>query len=261
MKVAYIKHGKIKLAVFGVLILLTFVIGMHGIGKFAVQHVFSRQSEHLPIYCTDNADREIALTINCAWGADDIEEILNILDKYNVKASFFVLGIWAEKYPDKIRMIYERGHEIGNHSYSHKLPSKSSSAQLAVEIDKCNDAVEKIIGIKPQLYRAPSGDITQTVLDLAAERDMFNIKWSVDSIDWRKDMTKDDIKNRVLGRTESGSILLFHNDTNYTVSVLPEIISSLQKQDYTFVKVSELIYETDYYIDNTGKQCKNSGSH
>ena len=256
VKIAYIKHGKIKLIILGILVLLTLIMGVHGIGKYAVQNVSGIAREDLPIYCTDNENRQIALTINCAWGADDIEDILNTLDTYNVKATFFVLGVWAEKYPDKLRLIYERGHEIGNHSYSHKLPSKSSAAQLAEEIDKCNEAVEKIIGVKPQLYRAPSGDITQTILDLTKERDMFNIKWSVDSIDWRDDMTRDNILNRVLGRTESGSILLFHNDTNHTSSVLPEIISSLQKQDYKFVKVSELIYESDYYIDNTGKQCR-----
>lgn len=109
-------------------------------------------------------------------------------------------------------------------------------------------------GNSPELYRAPSGDITDTVMELAENRGMYNIKWSVDSIDWRKDMTKENILNRVLGRTESGSILLFHNDTQYTKDILPEIIDRLQKEDYKFVKVSSLIYKTDFYIDNTGKQ-------
>lgn len=91
-------------------------------------------------------------------------------------------------------------------------------------------------------------------MELAENRGMYNIKWSVDSIDWRKDMTKENILNRVLGRTESGSILLFHNDTQYTKDILPEIIDRLQKEDYKFVKVSSLIYKTDFYIDNAGKQ-------
>ncbi len=114
--------------------------------------------------------------------------------------------------------------------------------------------MEAVLGIRPELYRAPSGDITDTVMELAENRGMYNIKWSVDSIDWRKDMTKENILNRVLGRTESGSILLFHNDTQYTKDILPEIIDRLQKEDYKFVKVSSLIYKTDFYIDNTGKQ-------
>lgn len=256
MKIAYIRHGKIKLIVFAVLIGLLAIFALYSAGHSAAQNVSKAASAKLPIYCTDNENREIALTINCAWGADDIEDILNTLDRYGVKASFFVLGTWAEQYPEKLKMIYERGHEIGNHSYSHKLPSKSTEAQLAEEIDKCSDAVEKIIGIRPDLYRAPSGDITDTVLNLSEARGMYNIKWSVDSIDWRKDMTRDNIINRVLGRTSSGSILLFHNDTQYTKDVLPEIIDRLQKEDYKFVTVSSLIYKTDFYIDNTGKQCR-----
>ena len=256
MKIAYIRHGKIKLIFFTILIVLLAIFALHSAGRSAAQNVSKAASTKLPIYCTDNENREIQLTINCAWGADDIEDTLNTLDHYEVKATFFVLGTWAEQYPDQLKMIYERGHEIGNHSYSHKLPSKSTEAQLAEEIDKCNVAVEKIIGFRPELYRAPSGDITDTVLALAEERAMYNIKWSVDSIDWRKDMTKENILNRVLGRTASGSILLFHNDTQYTKDILPEIIDRLQKEDYKFVKVSSLIYKTDFYIDNTGKQCR-----
>lgn len=255
MKIAYIRHGKIKLIVLAILISILAVFAILTAGRSAAQNVSKSASVKLPIYCTDNENREIALTINCAWGAGDIADILNTLDEYQVKATFFVVGTWAEQNPSQLRLIYERGHEIGNHSYSHKLPSKSTAEQMAAEIDKCNDIVEKVLGFRPALYRAPSGDITDTVLDLAEERGMFNIKWSVDSIDWRDDMTKENIINRVLGRTVSGSILLFHNDTKYTKDVLPIIIDRLQKEDYKFVPVSSLIYKSDFYIDNTGKQC------
>lgn len=254
MKIAYIKYGKIKLAILAALVLLAAVLGIYGISDSVAESVYNAASVKLPIYCTDNENREIALTINCAWGAEDIDDILETLDFYGVKATFFVLGTWAEANPDKLIKIFEKGHEIGNHSYSHKLPSRSTKVQLAEEIDKCNDIVERLTGVKPQLYRAPSGDITESVLELAEDRNMYNIKWSVDSIDWKDTMTYDNILNRVIGRTQSGSILLFHNDTKHTAKVLPEIISSLQKQDYKFVKVSELIYMTDYYIDNTGMQ-------
>ena len=94
--------------------------------------------------------------------------------------------------------------------------------------------------------------------ELAEGKGMYNIKWSVDSIDWRENMTSENILNRVLGRIEPGGIMLFHNDTKYICKVLPTIIETLQKQEYKFVKVSELIYMEDYYIDNTGKQIKNS---
>ena len=255
MRIACVKINKIKLFILLLLGVLCISFGSYGMKEYAAQVDIS--TKKLPIYCTDNDKREISLTINCAWGADDIDEILDILDRYNVKATFFVLGIWAEANPEKLLEMYYRGHEIGNHSYSHKLPSKSTAEQLNGEIEKCNQVVEDIIGVKPILYRAPSGDNTETVLELAEGKGMYNIKWSVDSIDWRENMTSENILNRVLGRIEPGGIMLFHNDTKYICKVLPTIIETLQKQEYKFVKVSELIYMEDYYIDNTGKQIKN----
>ena len=256
MKVTYIKYGKIKLAILAALVLLAVVMGIYGISDSVAESVYNAASVKLPIYCTDNENREIALTINCAWGAEDIDEILETLDFYDVKATFFVLGTWAEANPDKLIKIFENGHEIGNHSYSHKLPSRSTEAQLAEEIDKCNDIVKRLTGVKPQLYRAPSGDITETVLELAEDRNMYNIKWSVDSIDWKDNMTYENILNRVIGRTQSGSILLFHNDTAHTAESLDKILTELEKKGFSFLKVSDLIYKDNYTIDHTGRQIK-----
>lgn len=255
MKIALIRHGKIKIITVAALFLLCIIFGAYGVKDYAYQQV-GVTDKKLPIYCTDNDNREISLTINCAWGAEDIDHILEILDNYNVKATFFVLGTWADVNTEELLKIHYAGHEIGNHSYSHKLPSKSTSTQLKEEIEKCNQIIEDVIGIKPVLYRAPSGDNTENVIKIAENMGMYNIKWSVDSIDWREDMTENDIYNRIIDRTESGSILLFHNDTKYICSVLPKIIETLQKQNYKFVKVSDLIYFENYYIDNTGKQCK-----
>lgn len=254
MKITCIKCSKIKLLFLLLSVLSCIAFGSYGMKEYAAS--VDANIKKLPIYSVDNDKREISLTINCAWGAEDIDEILEILDNYNVKATFFVLGTWAEANPEKLLEIYYRGHEIGNHSYSHKLPSQSTEMQLENEIEKCNQVIEDIIGAKPILYRAPSGDNTQMVLEIAESKGMYNIKWSVDSIDWRDDMTPDNILNRIFGRIEPGGIMLFHNDTKYICEVLPKIIDTLQKQDYKFVKVSELIYMDDFYIDNTGKQIK-----
>lgn len=254
MRIHYIRHGKYILTA---VIAVVAVMAIYTLGSLSRQYgeAVNAVAPKLPIYCTDDDTMRVGLTINCAWGAEDIPEILDILDRAEIQATFFVLGVWAEKNPEMLKQIYERGHEIGNHSYSHKLPSKSTAKQLGEEIDKCNDAVESILGIRPNLYRAPSGDHTDTLLDLVESKGMYAIKWSVDSIDWRDDMTASDIISRVTGRTTSGSILLFHNDTKHTVSVLPEIISHLQGEGYRFVKISELIYKDHYRIDNQGMQC------
>jgi polysaccharide deacetylase family sporulation protein PdaB len=209
----------------------------------------------LPVYSVDNDDsKQIALTVNCAWGAQDIPEILDTFDKYHIKCTFFVLGVWAEKNPEALKLIYARGHEIANHSYSHKLPSKSSEEQIKEEIVKCNEAVNKIIGITPTFYRAPSGDYTDTALTLAEKLGMTPIQWSVDSLDWMKDKSQSDIVSRVTGKISSGSIILFHNDTNYTAAALPEIIEHLQKEGYQFVTVGDLLLKGDCIIDNNGVQ-------
>ena len=232
-----------------------------GILFYAVFSAASRVQEaaasvrKLPIYSVDNDNsKQIALTVNCAWGAEDIPQILDIFDQYNIKCTFFVLGVWAEQNPEALKQMTARGHEIANHSYSHKLPSKSSAAQIEEEIVKCNEAVSKIIGTTPTFYRAPSGDYNDTALTLAEKQGMTSIQWSVDSLDWMKDKSQSDIVNRVTGNVFSGSIILFHNDTNYTVAALPEIIQHLQSEGYRFVTVGDLLLQGDTVIDNNGVQ-------
>ncbi len=209
----------------------------------------------LPIYSVDNDNnKKIALTINCAWGAEDIPEILDILDRHSIKCTFFVLGVWAEKNPEALKQMAAAGHEIANHSYSHKLPSKSSDDQIWEEIEKCNQAISKITGTKPMFYRAPSGDYNDTALRMAEEQGMVSIQWSVDSLDWMKNKSKADIINRVTGNISSGSIVLFHNDTDYTVQALPEIIGHLQEEGYQFVTVGDLLLKGSWYVDHNGVQ-------
>lgn len=230
-------------------------LAVSGTGEKMGDVLAAATARKLPVYAVDNeGSGDIALTINCAWGADDIPEILDILDKHNVKCTFFVLGVWAEKNPEALKMIADRGHEIGNHSYSHRLPSQSSVTQIEEEIVKCNDAVFCGTGDRPLVYRAPSGDYNDSTIELAQKHGMTAIQWSVDSLDWMDDKSAQDIINRVTGKTTSGSILLFHNDTQHTVEVLPEIIKHLQEERYTFVTVSELLLPEGSYIDNQGVQ-------
>lgn len=132
MRIRIIRNGKnLIIGITATLVLLVFltVFIAGGIQRTRVQAAVEAgsvagkdYSNSIPIYSVNNDMKQIALTINCAWEADDIPEILDILDVYNIKAAFFVLGVWAEKNPEELKMISERGHEIGNHSYSHKLP-------------------------------------------------------------------------------------------------------------------------------------------
>ena len=98
----------------------------------------------LPIYSVSRNDNKISITFDCAWGADDIDEIISVLDKHNCKATFFVLGTWAEEYPEAIKKLHSAGHEIGNHSYNHDYYTKLSASQIIDDIEKCNEIIEKL---------------------------------------------------------------------------------------------------------------------
>ena len=210
----------------------------------------------IPIYCVQTEEKKLAVTFDAAWGAEDTRQLIEILEKYNAKATIFVVGTWAEKYPDSVKAFFDAGHEIANHSYNHTLYGKLSQQQIKEDIEKCNSAIENITGQKPVLLRAPSGDYTNDSEAAAKELGMRTVQWSVDSLDWQG-LSSQEIVKRVLNASENGSILLFHNDVKNTPAALDEILKELSERGYSFVTVSELIYKDNYRIDATGKQINN----
>ena len=216
--------------------------------------VFRVGDREIPIYCVAREDNKIAVTFDCAWNDDDIDSILKTLEQYNCKATFFVVGDWAEKYPQSLRKIYESGHEIGNHSYNHSDYTKLSAEALVKDLDRCDAVVAEIIGVKPKLVRAPSGGYNNTVVELCDRRGTPCIQWSVDGIDYG-DADPDGILKRATNTTKAGDIILLHNGTEHTAAVLPQILEKLSKT-YEFSTVSDLIYTGDFTIDHTGMQHK-----
>ena len=122
-------------------------------------------------------------------------------------------------------------------------------------MEKCDLAVEKITGHKMTLMRAPSGGYNNNVVKTAEDSGRKYIQWSVDGLDYTADATEESIKKR-LKKTQPGDIILMHNGTKLTATVLPGIIESLSEK-YEFVKVSELIYEDNYTVNHAGRQIKN----
>ena len=214
--------------------------------------VFRVNGREVPVYSVERADNKIAVTFDCAWNDSDIDQILDTLDKYSCKATFFVVGTWAEKYPDALRKISERGHEIGNHSYNHADYTKLSASQITADLDKCDAVIANVTGEKPYLMRAPSGGYNDTVVTAVEKSGRMYIQWSIDSIDYGG-ATEQDIYDRSVKKTSAGDILLLHNGTDNTAKVLPKILEALECQ-YEFATVSELIYHENYIIDNTGRQ-------
>jgi len=214
------------------------------------------QERALPIYSVECDQKKVAITFDCAWGADDIPSILKALKNENIKASFFIVGQWAEKYPEAVKMIANDGHDIANHSYSHTRMGNMDKRSVEKEITLCSSKLKEIAGCKVELFRPPYGDYSNNVVNTAKNLGYYTIQWDVDSLDWKPGISKQNIYERVITKVNPGSIILFHNDTAHTASVLPEIISALKKEGYSFVPVSELIMRENYIIDFKGQQKK-----
>ena len=170
---------------------------------------------------------------------------LNILEQNDAKATFFVTGDWCDRYPDDVKMFYDAGHEIENHSDQHPHVEGINVNDLINDTKECSRKIKMITGEEPKLYRAPYGEYDGMGMQV--------IQWDVDSVDWKK-QSADKIKKKVLKGVKSGSILLFHNDLENTTEALPDILKSLRSQGYEFVRADQLIYSDNYTIDATGKQ-------
>ncbi len=237
-------------------LLICTVIGMGAIFAGEDSVTVSTAPKIIPIYSVQRDDGKIAITFDCAWGAEDMESILATLKSHNCNATFFVLGTWAEQNPDIMKKLVSDGHEIGNHSYNHTHYTAMSQNEMLADIDKCNKAIKDTSGISPTLFRAPSGDYNNSVIEAAHSKDMEYIQWSVDSLDWRN-LNCEQMLERIIPKTRSGDILLFHNGTSHTAESLDNILTELEKKGFSFLKVSNLIYKDNYTIDHTGRQIMN----
>ncbi|MGN0570083.1 MAG: polysaccharide deacetylase family protein [Candidatus Fimenecus sp.] len=215
----------------------------------------SAAKKKLPVYAVETDEKKVAVTFDAAWTNQDTQQLIEILKKHNAKATFFIVGDWAGKFPESVKALSDAGHTIANHSDTHKAFSKCSYEEIKEEIVNCNEKLEGIIGKKVTLVRAPSGDYTDQSLDVTKSLGMTMIQWDVDSLDYTK-LSVDEIVGRVVPSVKCGSIILFHNGVENTAEALDRILTELEKQGYSFVSVEELIYKDNYTIDHTGRQHK-----
>lgn len=241
------------------LLLLAFTMVLSIFFKGEFKEVMSETSNDKPIYRVNRDEKNVSLTFDINWAEkDEIYNILEVLDKYNVKATFFIMGGWvnySEENREKLVRIKEGGHEIGNHSYIHPMFTKIDETRMKEELDKTDKIIEETVGFKPNLFRFPSGDYNKKALDFVSSQGYKCIQWDVDSVDW-KQISADEEYNRVMKRVNPGSILLFHNNAKYTPGNLDRIIKKLSEEGYSFVTVGQMIYEDNYYIDDKGEQIK-----
>jgi len=207
----------------------------------------------LPIYSVERADMKVAISFDAAWGTEHTGKILDILDEYGIKTTFFVVKFWVETNPEMAREIVNRGHEIGNHSATHPEVGNLSEERVRRELLETHQTIYETTGFKPSLFRPPFGHYTTRMLQVIEELGYYTIQWDVDSLDW-KERGVEDLVRRVTERTTPGSIVLFHNNARYLTQALPLILQHFQERGYEVVPVSELIYTENYYIDHQGRQ-------
>lgn len=216
----------------------------------------SSNEKLLPIYKVYTEENKVALTMNCAWNADDIDKILEILEKNNVKITFFMVGDWIEKYPEAVKKIYDAGHEIGTHSDTHPHVNNLSYEENIKQLENSNDKIEKITGTRTNLYRTPYGEYNQTVIKAAQDNGYYTIQWSLDTLDYTG-LTGEKMWNRIKDKIGTGDIILMHNGTEHTADSLDKVIKNIKEKNLEIVKISELIYKDNYTIDVNGTQKRN----
>ena len=199
----------------------------------------SATERQLPVYCVQRDDNRIAISFDAAWGNEDTQKLIDILSAFGVRSTFFVVGDWAEKYPESVRALHDAGHEVMSHSAHHAHFSMMSTGEIAADLREANRLIAACTGVEPTLFRCPYGEY--------------------DDLDW-KGIGADEICARVLDRVEPGSIVLFHNAAEHTPEALPRILSELQSRGYAIVPVSELLLEGDTRIDHAGRQMPAAGA-
>ncbi len=244
----------------GVLVVALFMV-LSVTSYFATRSVVVNSvygSRNLPIYSVETTDNKIALSFDAAWGAEDFDEIIRILDKHEVKVTFFMTGGWVEENPECVKKLVEKGHDLANHSEHHYDMTTISKEEKITELMEVHDKVKGLTGYEMELFRPPYGAYDNELVQTAYEYNYYPVQWSVDSLDW-KDYGVESIIDTVCNHKalEPGAIILCHNGAKYTAQALDAMLTNLKGQGYEIVPISELIIRKNYHMDGNGKQIPN----
>jgi len=202
----------------------------------------------MAIASTRTEKKVVALTFDHSWGNTFTPSILDTLKKNNIKATFFIMGPWAQKYPDVAKRMVADGHEIASHGYRHQNYGDMTREWVKEDIEKSHALIKEVTGVDAKLIRPPNGHYSKQSLQVADELGYRTIIWSIDSLDW-KNPGRDVIVDRVVKRLKPGGIILMHaSDTPVqTAEALPILIEKIKAQGYEIVTVGELL---DQYSEN-----------
>lgn len=231
--IIFSKKTLITLVIVLILLVTIFIVGVI---YNRVEPTFNKN-----IYYEGNIDKKVvAFACNIDWGNENIQNMLDIFHKNNIKITFFPTGKWAEKNEDILKTIYKDGHEIGNHGYNHLDYDKLDYEKNKEEIKKAHDIINKILDIEPKYFAPPSGAFNDNTIKASKDLGYDLILWSIDTIDWREDSVKNVIVDRVINNANNSAIVLMHPKEE-TIKALPEIISYLKENGYKIGTISDVI--------------------
>ena len=254
MHFCVIKSRTIKIGFIMLLVLVLLSLSING--ATSAQVFFGYAPRKVPIYCVDTSEKRVAISFDAAWGADKTEDILSILDEFDVNATFFLVGFWVDEYGEIVKKIDEAGCEIGTHSNTHPDMVNLSKESIKEELTTSIEKIESVTGKDVTLFRAPFGSYNNTLLDVTDELGLKTIQWDVDTLDW-KGLSASEMNNRVVSKVKNGSIILMHNNSDNILDGLRLILTTLKNKGYTIGCVSDLIYADNYTIDRNGIQHTN----
>lgn len=189
------------------------------------------------IYAGDKNSNKVSLMINVYWGTDSLKKMIDILDKFDVKVTFFIGGTWAKENCELLKSMHQKGHEIASHGYKHKEHGKLDYTQNLAEIQTCHEIVKEILNIDMELFAPPGGSYNKNTVQAASFLGYKTIMWTRDTIDWR-DHNTSLIFNRAVTNMCGGDLILMHPTEN-TAEALSNIISYAKKHNFELVTVSK----------------------
>jgi polysaccharide deacetylase family sporulation protein PdaB len=206
---------------------------------------------------------EIALTFDDGPAQNYTEEVLGVLRRYHIPATFFMLGIWVQRYPDLARAVVAAGDAIGDHTWNHLDLTQLTASEIRQQLTNTRTIIQKVTGVTAYLFRPPYEAFNRQVLDIAHSLKLSTILWNVDPSDWARPGVSA-IVNNILTNTHNGSIILMHDgggDRSQTVTALPTIIGRLQKRGFTFVTIPQMLrdLQTNTVVEPSLQDSSNSG--
>ena len=213
----------------------------------------SAEAGKMPVCRAGRGDNKVALTFTCAWDATDTDKLLEALSAANAKATFFVTGEFCDTHPDAVRSMSKAGHSVQNCSDRNIHIKGMNINDLIADTKTAAQKIKALTGKEPVLYRAPFGDWDDKALTTIEGMGYIPVQWDVDS----KDLDDPDaasVRKRITENTDSGSIILFHNDCAVTANALPQILTELKQKGFELAKAEDVVFSDNYITDEKGVQ-------